>query len=146
MTPSPLGPRALIGALTAIAVAGVPIAGLAADSDTDWHTNASIYLWGAAISGETAGGAEINVGFDTLINHLNMAFMGAFEARKGKWGLGADVIYLDVGAALRPCLLQNRGMAGCHDTGCVADCAGTFNPLSSCILAGTYLTGPQPAI
>ena len=64
----------------------------------DWQYAATIYLWGAGIDGKTARGSEVNVNFKTLIENLNMAFMGAFEARKDKWSMLADVIYLNVGA------------------------------------------------
>ena len=57
----------------------------------------TIYLWGAGITGETATGSEIDIGFDALISNLNMAFMGTFEARKSEWSVLADVVYLNVG-------------------------------------------------
>jgi len=50
----------------------------------DWRYSASIYLWGAGIKGETAAGSVVDIGFDTLISNLNMAFMGAFEARRSQ--------------------------------------------------------------
>ena len=64
----------------------------------DWDLAATVYLWGAGIQGETGGGAQVDVGFDTLIRNLNMAFMGAFEARRSKWSAGVDLVYLNVGA------------------------------------------------
>ena len=67
-------------------------------ADDGWHYGATLYLWGAGIQGETVRGAEIDVGFDDLISNLNMAFMGAFEARQRQWSFLADVIYLNVGA------------------------------------------------
>ncbi len=83
-----------------------PVNARAADPATgdDWRYDASLYLWGAGVSGKTAfdrnlgGSSDIDLGFDTIINNLNMAFMGAFEARKTKWSLLADVIYLNLGA------------------------------------------------
>ena len=63
-----------------------------------WQYAASIYLWGAGIDATDARGADVNVSFETLINNLNMAFMGNFEARRDKWSMLADVIYLNVGA------------------------------------------------
>jgi hypothetical protein len=77
--------------------AGPAAAGESAAAD-DWQYAATLYFWGAGIDGETASGADVNVNFSTLIDNLNMAFMGAFEARKAKWSLLADVIYLNVGA------------------------------------------------
>jgi len=68
------------------------------DADDRWRFNAAFYLWGAGIDGTTRRGNEIDVGFDDIISNLDMAFMGAFEARKSKWSLGVDVVYLDVSA------------------------------------------------
>lgn len=84
--------------LCAGALAFGPASTWAADASDDWRYSGSIYLWGAGIKGETAGGANVDVSFDTLIRNLNMAFMGAFEARKSAWSWGVDVVYLNVGA------------------------------------------------
>ena len=64
----------------------------------DWQFGASLYFFAPAINGATGSGSDIDVSFDTLINNLNMTFMGAFEARRGKWSALADVLYLNVGA------------------------------------------------
>lgn len=88
----------------ALALAIAPLAAQAADStgDDDWRYGASIYLWGAGIKGKTASGfggrsADFDVDFDDVLKNLNMAFMGAFEVRKSRWSLLADVIYLNAG-------------------------------------------------
>jgi hypothetical protein len=72
---------------------------LAADSASDdkWQYSASLYLWMPGIEGETASGAEIDVDFSTLLDNLNMTFMGMVEARKSKLSLLADIAYLNVG-------------------------------------------------
>ena len=62
-----------------------------------WQYSAAIYLWGADIGGKTIGGSEVEVGFSDLLDNLEMAFMGAFAARKNNWSLLTDVIYLDLG-------------------------------------------------
>jgi len=77
-----------------LATSGAAVAG----SADDWRYAGTLYLWGAGIKGETAGGSDVDVSFDTLLSNLNMTFMGAFEARKGEWSAVADVIYLNVGA------------------------------------------------
>jgi hypothetical protein len=92
-------PRAVLpSALCAGALLCLPAHGQGTSTGGDWRYAATVYLWGAGITGETASGAEVDVGFDTLIENLNMAFMGAFEARRSKWSVGADLIYLNVGA------------------------------------------------
>ena len=63
----------------------------------EWQFSAAIYLWGADISGKTIGGSEVEVRFSDLVDNLEMAFMGAFAARKNNWSFLTDVIYLDLG-------------------------------------------------
>lgn len=87
-----------LGTLAATALAGVPLSGASADTYDDWQYSATLYLWAAGINAESPGGAKADVDFSTLISNLNMAFMGAFEVRKDRWALGADLIYLNVGA------------------------------------------------
>jgi hypothetical protein len=66
--------------------------------DASWDFNAAIYLWGAGIGGTTVTGDDIDVSFSDIIENLEMAFMGTLGARKDKWSLLADFIYLDVSA------------------------------------------------
>lgn len=70
----------------------------AAADPGDWQFEASAYLWGASIGGDTATGGEIDISFTDIINNLDMALMGHLNATKDKWKLSADVIYLDVSA------------------------------------------------
>jgi hypothetical protein len=61
-----------------------------------WQFAGALYLWGAGIDGKTQSGTQVNVDLDDLFDALEIGFMGAFEARKGKWLLLTDVIYLDL--------------------------------------------------
>lgn len=61
-----------------------------------WDYALGIYLWGADISGNTASGTKVDVSFKDLFDSLNAGFMGAFQARKDKWLVITDLIYLDV--------------------------------------------------
>ena len=91
--------QSLLPLLCASALVALPAGAAAGDSGTggDWQYDASVYLWGAGINGSTVSGSDVDVGFDTLISNLNMAFMGTFEARKSGWSALADVVYLNVG-------------------------------------------------
>ena len=84
-----------------------------------WKFKAALYLWGAAIDGTTRGGNEFDASFSDIWDNLDFAFMGAFEARKGKWSVAADVIYMDVSA----------------------DRAGTIGPRNAPVSADLDLTG-----
>ncbi|MDX2481253.1 MAG: hypothetical protein QNK24_13085 [Desulfuromusa sp.] len=69
-----------------------------ADSQTNdnWQFDAQIYIWAADFSGELNNGATFDVPFDTLVDNLKMGFYGSFEARKDKWLIFTDVVYLNI--------------------------------------------------
>lgn len=69
-----------------------------AESDDAWHLTGALYLWGASISGATASGGDIDVGLSDLVDNLDFALMAGLEARKARWSLIGDIIYLDVSA------------------------------------------------
>jgi hypothetical protein len=65
------------------------------DKTSDWEYNATVYLWGANITTETPAGTSV-IPFYKLLDNLEMAFMGTFEARRDDWAFGADAIYMNV--------------------------------------------------
>lgn len=74
-----------------------------------WEIKLSPYLWGSGMKGEVATlpgvpAAEIDITFEDILDNLDMAFMGTFEARKDRIGVFADIIYvsLDTGSAETP--------------------------------------------
>ena len=89
----------LVVASLFIIFVGAPgnVAAQEAEKEAGWKFAVELYLWGASIGGETTSGSPISVDFRDLTDKLNAGFMGAVAARKGKWTLLADVIYLDVG-------------------------------------------------
>ncbi len=91
-----------IGVIAAICFAFPGASTVLAQTDSSanqdqWQYSGAIYLWGADIGGQTIRGSEVEVGFSDLLDNLEMAFMGAFAARKNNWSLLADVVYLDLG-------------------------------------------------
>jgi hypothetical protein len=60
------------------------------------QSSAALYFWGADIGGNTVRNNEIEVDFNDILDNLELAFMGTFKVRKGKWFMLTDVIYLDV--------------------------------------------------
>jgi hypothetical protein len=69
--------------------------------DDKWQFQAIIYAYLPDIGGKTSfpdrgGAGSINVNVDQILSNLNFTFMGTFEARKGRWGMFTDLIYLDV--------------------------------------------------
>lgn len=96
--------RKLVAALAA-ALSLVATAAPASAQDLtagEWKFRAQIYGWLPSVSGSTAlppssgsGGVAPNVDFSNYMDALQFAFMGSFEARKGKVGLLTDYIYLN---------------------------------------------------
>lgn len=68
------------------------------DESNRWEYAGAVYLWGAGIGGRTLGGSEVEVGFSDLVDNLELAFMGAFSARKNDWSILTDVIFMDISA------------------------------------------------
>jgi hypothetical protein len=65
-----------------------------------WSLRAQVYGWFPAIEGSTvfeppADGATVSVDVGDYLNALRFAFMGSIEARRGRFGALADVIYLN---------------------------------------------------
>ncbi len=81
------------------ATMAVLIAGPVAAQDSGWSFAISPYAWvpGIAASVGTAWGTvEVEKSGSDVLSHLDLAFMGAFEARNGRWGLIADLFYADL--------------------------------------------------
>jgi hypothetical protein len=72
-------------------------------SDTEsWQFGVSIYGWFPDVAGETSftqpgGSSEFKIDIDDILDNLEFTLMGTFDARKGRWGILTDVIYMDVG-------------------------------------------------
>ena len=67
-----------------------------ASGGDQWEYDARIYLWAPSIDATTQSGDSIDVSFSDILDDLDMAFMGTLGARKGKWSLALDGIYMDV--------------------------------------------------
>ncbi len=64
--------------------------------DTDhWEFFAEGYLFAAGIKGKSAAG-DIDIPFNDVVDDLDGGVMGTFDARKNKWTLAADLLYLDL--------------------------------------------------
>ena len=79
----------------------VAVAGPAAAQDP-WSFALSPYVWlpGVSTSTETGRGTiDVDTSPSDAVADLDFAFMGAFEARNGRWGLILDLIYADLSAS-----------------------------------------------
>jgi opacity protein-like surface antigen len=92
---------ARIAAALVLSLASAPHAALAqaaASPDSGWNFEFTPYIWGASMSGEVAAGplptTSVNMSFSDIMDNLDAGLMGSFEARKGRWGLLFDAIYM----------------------------------------------------
>lgn len=96
MSPNKVGGRAMrTGTLSVIALALCPALAQAGE----WDYTATLYGWLPGISGtlETSfGDADLGQSTSDVLSNLDMAFMGAFEAQNGRWGLAGDLLYTDL--------------------------------------------------
>ena len=77
---------------------------VSAQASDKWQYSAIIYGWLPTIGGKTAfPGAvqsnDIDVDVNTILSHLKFTFMGSLEARKDRYGVFTDFIYLNVGGS-----------------------------------------------
>ena len=75
------------------------VATLPARADTKqdgWKLAGSAYLWAAGVEGTSAAGDEIDIRFSDLLADLDGGIMGILAARKGRWTLIADILYLSI--------------------------------------------------
>jgi len=67
-----------------------------------WQYEFTIYGWFPSIDGKLKyevppdNGDEIGVDISQILDSLNFIFMGIFEARRNKFSMGLDLIYLDL--------------------------------------------------
>jgi hypothetical protein len=62
-------------------------------------TDLGIYLFAVDIEGETQirnVTADVDVGFDDVVDNLDMGYMVYIEHRRGKWSFIGDIAYLNV--------------------------------------------------
>jgi hypothetical protein len=112
-----------------------------------WQFGALVYFYyadvGAKATLPNGTASDVTVDARDLLNNLKFAVLGTFEARKDRWGLFSDLIYMDVG--------QFRSRF--HDltigrVGLPADVSASVNfDLKSIVwtVAGSYRAVAQPA-
>lgn len=66
---------------------------------SDWQVRAAIYGWAQALDGDIGARgftAPIDIGFDDIIENLDIAAMGLVEINNGCWGFLADFNYAEI--------------------------------------------------
>jgi len=77
----------------------VPVRAAGADEDR-WQLELTPYVFGAGLYGKTGTQrvlADVNMGFDDIVENLQAGFMGTVELRRGRWGFALDGLYFELG-------------------------------------------------
>ena len=72
------------------------------DEPRDGSFDVSLYFLGAAMTGDVAVGnaeADLNVGFDEILDHLEFGVMGFGRFRRDRWTFRAEFMYMGLGAS-----------------------------------------------
>jgi hypothetical protein len=97
--------RTLVAAALAGAVLLAPLHAAAQSDAEPWKFSVMPYLWVPSVDGKLnygppppgGGSANVNIDTSTVLDNLDFAFMINGEARKGRWLIATDLIYLDFG-------------------------------------------------
>jgi hypothetical protein len=113
---------------------------VSATREDAWQFGALVYAYypqiGSKVTFPNGQSSDVTVDANDIYNNLKFGMLGSFEARKGKWGMFTDLMYLDVGAFKSR--FHNLTIG---DTGLPADVSASANfDLKSTIwtLAGSY--------
>ncbi|HSC25643.1 MAG TPA: hypothetical protein VLD67_00125 [Vicinamibacterales bacterium] len=76
-----------------------PAGAQAQQAQDDWTVTIAPYLMGAGMNGTTGIGpveSDVDLSASDIFKNLKFGFMGYFEVKKGKWGAGADIIWMSL--------------------------------------------------
>lgn len=106
MNSKPLKTLATAALLSAL----LPAAGRAADiapmpDASDWKFSLALYGWAAGLNGDVGvfglPAQNVDLPFSDVVQNLEFAAMGAAEARNGRFMIGLDATYTNVGASVK---------------------------------------------
>lgn len=145
-----------LGIALALCGAAAPTHAQQIVDDGQWHFSLTPYLWLPTINADlrfdvpTSGGggggavnADAEIGPNDYLTNLNMALMLSLQARKGRWAIASDLIYLDLtseGSRLRSVQSSGGGITIPRETdldtktdlsGVVWSLAGSYTVASS---------------
>jgi opacity protein-like surface antigen len=104
--------RNALGARTAWRIAALLLASASAFAQTaspapdasGWRYTVTPYLWASALGGEASFKGlppqPVEMSFGDIWEDLDFAVLAAFEAHNGRWGVGTDVVFMNLGAKI----------------------------------------------
>lgn len=115
---NPIARYAAVGAAAASMLMPIAASAQATMTPADtWRFNVILYGFLPSIDGSLAfpvksGNSSLKVDASTLLDSLNMTFMGTFDAHNGRWGVFTDLLYLDVSGSASKTRDLSLGGAG----------------------------------
>jgi hypothetical protein len=91
--------RAIAHAHAALAVCARPATAEDSDRAEAWRFHLTPYVWLAGVSGTVElprREAEFGADFGDVLSNLSIGAMGTFEARRGRFGVLVDALYLEL--------------------------------------------------
>jgi hypothetical protein len=96
--------RVLLAIVIVVLAAGAWTPASAQAGGDEWDVLVAPYLMGASMSGTTTVRgleADVDVSASDIFSNLQFGAMGMLIAKKGHWGVGADVIWMALGTTVR---------------------------------------------
>ncbi|TCK36753.1 hypothetical protein B0G84_5767 [Paraburkholderia sp. BL8N3] len=121
----------------AACIAYTPVFAQAQSPSPDaWQFELTPYLWAAGFSGWTRVGArtpaiKFNADFSDVWEHLNFGAMGSFEARRGRWAIVFDAMYVKLSRTSDPLANGQLGTAKLAGDETILQLAGAYRVLDS---------------
>jgi hypothetical protein len=96
--------RVCLSAAVVLIASGAWAPAFAQAPSDKWDVTVAPYFMGAAMSGTTTVRGrqlDVEVSASDIFSNLQFGAMGVVVARKGKWGFGADAIWMALGTTVR---------------------------------------------
>jgi hypothetical protein len=115
-------------------------------SDDSWKFEATPYFWAAGVEGWSRIGAStptahFDANFSDVFRNLDFGAMGSFEARKGRWGILFDGIYIKLSQTSDPLLGGALGTEDLSAKQTILQLAGAYRVFDGSSLAVDVLAG-----
>ncbi|UXU86122.1 hypothetical protein [Burkholderia sp. S-53] len=140
----------LVVAISAFVAVESLSAQVEAPPQNGWQFEVTPYLWGAGLNGWARIGADtptvpLNASFSEVWRNLDLGAMASFEARKGRWAILFDSIYIKVSHTTDPLLGGALGTAelGLKET--ILQLAGAYRVYDSAVVPVDVLAGARYA-
>jgi hypothetical protein len=132
---------------TSVCIACSPLFAQAQTTSPDaWQFELTPYLWAAGFSGwarvgERTPTVKFDADFSDVWRNLNIGVMGTFEARKGRWAIVFDTIYVKLSRTSNPILGGELGTAKLTGDETILQLAGAYRVLDSAVIPVDALVG-----